>query len=87
MLFVDADDSCSFSRDRSQADGGACFADIVIALVLIWLIYFKGKVAAPDWVGALPAADAPFNSLSALCLTFGISTSAAEIGLYINDSC
>jgi hypothetical protein len=44
---------------------------IVIALFLIWLIYFKGKEAAPDWVGALPAANASFNSLSALCLTFG----------------
>ena len=44
---------------------------VVIALFLIWLIYFKGKVAAPDWVGALPAANASFNSLSALCLTFG----------------
>src|SRR5271168_3582949 len=42
-----------------------------IAAFLIWLIYFKGKVAAPDWVGALPAANASFNSLSALCLTFG----------------
>jgi len=30
---------------------------VVIALFLIWLIYFKGKVAAPDWVGALPAAS------------------------------
>ena len=26
-----------------------------IASFLIWLIYFKGKVATPDWVGALPA--------------------------------
>jgi putative membrane protein len=43
----------------------------VIASFLIWLIYFKGKVAAPDWVSALPAANASFNSLSALCLVFG----------------
>ncbi len=43
----------------------------VIAAFLIWLIYFKGKVAAPDWVSALPAANATFNSLSALCLIFG----------------
>jgi putative membrane protein len=42
-----------------------------IASFLIWLIYFKGKVAAPDWVGALPAANASFNSLSALCLILG----------------
>ena len=42
-----------------------------IASALIWLIYFKGKVAAPSWVGALPAANASFNSLSALCLILG----------------
>src|SRR5579864_8617704 len=42
-----------------------------IASFLIWLIYFKGKVAAPDWVGALPAANAGFNSMCALCLVFG----------------
>lgn len=43
----------------------------VIAAFLIWLIYFKGKVSAPDWVSALPAANASFNSLSALCLILG----------------
>jgi putative membrane protein len=43
----------------------------VIAAFLIWLIYFKGKVAAPEWVAALPAANATFNSLSALCLVLG----------------
>ena len=43
----------------------------VIASFLIWLIYFKGKVAAPDWVALLPAANAVFNSMSALCLTLG----------------
>jgi putative membrane protein len=42
-----------------------------IASSLIWLIYFKGKVAAPNWVGALPAANGSFNSLSALCLILG----------------
>jgi putative membrane protein len=42
-----------------------------IAAFLIWLIYFKGKVVAPDWVSMLPAANASFNSLSALCLIFG----------------
>ena len=42
-----------------------------IASALIWLIYFKGKVAAPNWVGTLPAANALFNSLSALCLVLG----------------
>lgn len=38
---------------------------------LIWLIYFKGKVAAPGWVDSLPAANAVFNSLSAICLILG----------------
>jgi putative membrane protein len=44
---------------------------VATASFLIWLIYFKGKVAAPDWVRALPAANASFNSLSALCLILG----------------
>ena len=43
----------------------------VIASFLVWLIYFKGRVAAPEWVGALPAANASFNSMSALCLILG----------------
>ena len=43
----------------------------IIAAFLFWLIYFKTKVAAPDWVSALPAAIAAFNSLAALCLIFG----------------
>jgi putative membrane protein len=43
----------------------------VIAAFLIWLIYFKGKMAEPQWVLSLPAANAFFNSLSAICLTFG----------------
>lgn len=42
-----------------------------IAAFLIWLIYFKGKVAEPAWVLSLPAANAFFNSLSAICLVFG----------------
>ena len=43
----------------------------VVASFLIWLIYFKGRVVAPDWVLALPAANAAFNSMSALCLVLG----------------
>jgi putative membrane protein len=43
----------------------------LIAGFLIWLIYFKGRVEAPNWVSFLPAANATFNSLSALCLIFG----------------
>ena len=42
-----------------------------IASFLIWLIYFKGKVAEPEWVLWLPAANAVFNSLCAICLIFG----------------
>ena len=44
---------------------------VLIASALVWLIYFKGKVAAPAWVSGLPAANAVFNSLSAICLVFG----------------
>ncbi len=42
-----------------------------IAAFLFWLIYFKGRVAAPQWVAWLPSANAGFNSLSALCLICG----------------
>jgi putative membrane protein len=42
-----------------------------IAAFLVWLIYFKGKVAEPEWVLSLPAANAFFNSLSAICLICG----------------
>jgi putative membrane protein len=42
-----------------------------IAAFLIWLIYFKGKVDAPVWVEALPAANALLNSLSAISLLLG----------------
>src|ERR671927_13071 len=44
---------------------------VVIAGCLIWLIYFKGRSAGPEWVGELPKANAMFNSLSAICLVFG----------------
>lgn len=42
-----------------------------VAAFLIWLIYFKGRAEAPSWVASLPAANATFNSLSALCLVGG----------------
>jgi putative membrane protein len=42
-----------------------------IAGFLIWLIYFKGRVAEPEWVLSLPAMNAVFNSLSAICLILG----------------
>jgi putative membrane protein len=50
---------------------GIVVLSLAVASFLIWLIYFKGRVAAPDWVLALPVANASFNSLSALCLIFG----------------
>lgn len=43
----------------------------LISGFLIWLIYFKGKIAEPAWVTSLPAANAAFNSLSAISLVFG----------------
>jgi putative membrane protein len=43
----------------------------VIAAFLIWLIYFKGRIAEPAWVLHLPLANAIFNSLSAICLILG----------------
>ncbi len=42
-----------------------------IAAFLVWLIYFKGRVAGPQWIGMLPGANAFFNSLSAICLLLG----------------
>lgn len=43
-----------------------------IAGFLIWLIYLKGaRAAAPDWVAALPAANAFFNACSATALAGG----------------
>ena len=44
---------------------------VAVAAFLIWLIYFKGREAAPEWVASLPAANAAFNSLSAICLFLG----------------
>ncbi len=43
----------------------------LIAAFLVWLIYFKGKVAAPEWVAVLPALNATLNALSAICLVMG----------------
>lgn len=42
-----------------------------IAAFLVWLIYFKGRVAGPSWIAYLPGANALFNSFSALCLVLG----------------
>src|SRR5271157_1223216 len=59
----------------SAPSRGALYAigssSALVAGFLIWLIYFKGRTAAPEWVATLPAANAAFNSLSALCLLAG----------------
>ena len=44
---------------------------LAIASGLIWLIYFKGASAGPEWVSSLPAVNALLNSLSAFCLVGG----------------
>jgi len=44
---------------------------VVVTAFLVWLVYFKGTVAAPQWILALPAANALLNSLSAVCLVLG----------------
>jgi putative membrane protein len=62
------------ARD-SAPPRGALYAigalSVLVAAFLIWLIYFKGRTAAPEWVSSLPAANAAFNSLSALGLLGG----------------
>jgi putative membrane protein len=42
-----------------------------VAAFLVWLIYFKGRVEAPEWIAVLPGVNAILNSLSAICLVFG----------------
>jgi len=67
--------SLSTAARDSSPPRGALYAigalSVAVAVFLIWLIYFKGRVAAPAWVSSLPAANAAFNSLSALCLLGG----------------
>jgi hypothetical protein len=52
VVYVDADPFCSLSGDIRKPMVALVSLSIVIALFLIWLIYFKGKVAGPGWVGA-----------------------------------
>jgi putative membrane protein len=44
---------------------------LIVSIFLVWLIYFKGSIAAPEWTHSLPAVNALLNSLSAICLTLG----------------
>jgi len=63
------------TASQDTAPRGALYAigalSVAVAAFLIWLIYFKGRVEAPEWVSSLPAANAAFNSMSALCLLAG----------------
>ena len=43
-----------------------------ISAFLLWLIYFKPVTGEPEWVTNLPAANALFNGLSAICLVAGV---------------
>jgi putative membrane protein len=67
--------SVSTTAQDSAPPRGPLYAigvlSLVVAAFLIWMIYFKGRTAAPEWVSSLPAANAAFNSLSALCLLGG----------------
>jgi putative membrane protein len=67
--------SVSITSRDSAPPRGPLYAigalSVVVAGFLIWLIYFKGRSVAPEWVSSLPAANAAFNSMSALCLLGG----------------
>jgi putative membrane protein len=67
--------SVSITAPDSAPTRGALYAigalSVLVTAFLIWLIYFKGRSAGPEWLSSLPAANAAFNSLSALCLLGG----------------
>jgi putative membrane protein len=67
--------SVSTPRREAAPSKGVIYSigalSVLVAAFLIWLIYFKGREAAPEWVSSLPAANAVFNSLSAICLALG----------------
>ena len=52
VVYVDADPSVPSPETIRKPMVALLSLSIVIALFLIWLIYFKGKVAGPGWVGA-----------------------------------
>lgn len=46
-----------------------------ISAFLIWWVYFKtAAVSEEPWISALPAANATFNTLCALCLVAGFAS-------------
>lgn len=63
-------------RDRSSREkspvGWFLGTSAAIAAFLVWWIYFKTPGASDaGWISALPAANATFNTLAALCMTAG----------------
>src|SRR5258708_31272425 len=67
---IDQGPSASGAAARKPIPAIAALSAVVTAF-LVWLVYCKGAVAAPQWILALPAANAVFNSLSAICLILG----------------
>lgn len=62
------------AREAESAKGpvlAIALLSVAVAAFLIWLIYFKGRTQAPEWISSLPAANATFNSLCAICLIGG----------------
>lgn len=60
------------SESRANPLGWILATSVSISGFLIWWIYFKTTaVADASWISALPAANATFNSLCAVCLVGG----------------
>src|SRR5205823_10924526 len=59
------------TQAEACATGGIIAVSGAIAAFLVWLVYFKGAIAAPDWAAMLPFSNALCNGLSAVCLVFG----------------
>ncbi len=60
------------SERRASPLGWILATSVAISGFLIWWIYFKTTaVSDASWIQALPAANATFNSLCAVCLVGG----------------
>lgn len=58
---------------------GIIVASLLIFAVLLWVIYFKpGAEPAAEFFAYLPALNATFNSLSAICLVLGLRAIKAK---------
>jgi putative membrane protein len=64
-------DNTSMERTARNPIAGIIALSAVIALFLVWLVYFKGAMAGPSWVALLPVSNALCNGLSAICLVCG----------------